>query len=289
MNREPIRIRAERLRALPLTAVLRAWGAQPDPHDRHKWHTPHGVLSVTGPKFMNWSRGVGGGGAIDLVLHLNGGGFRDALDWLARRFASVPPPAAPPPAPAPLRLPAPVAAHLSRVRDYLVAQRRLRPELIDGLIQAGSVYADHRTNAVFLLRGVDQRPVGAELRGTTAQPWRGMAPGSQKDGGFFSIPPVPFPPQADPKPRALLLCESAIDAISAHMVHPHWACLSTAGARPNPRWLGSLLAQGRTVYCGFDTDATGEAMAQAMIAFHPEVQRWTPPAHDWNDVLPARP
>ena len=78
MNREPIRIRAERLRALPLTAVLRAWGAQPDPHDRHKWHTPHGVLSVTGPKFMNWSRGVGGGGAIDLVLHLNGGGFRDA-------------------------------------------------------------------------------------------------------------------------------------------------------------------------------------------------------------------
>ena len=166
MNNEPIRVRAERLRALPLTAVLRAWGAHPDPHDRHKWHTPQGVLSVTGPKFMNWSQGVGGGGAIDLVLHLNGRGFREALDWLARRFASAPPPPAPAPAWVPLRLPASVPAHLSRVRDYLVAQRRLRPELIDGLIQAGSLYADHRANAVFLLRGVDHRPVGAELRGT---------------------------------------------------------------------------------------------------------------------------
>jgi hypothetical protein len=288
MNSEPIRTRAERLRAVPLTAVLRAWGAQPDPHDPHKWHTPQGVLSVTGPKFMNWSRGVGGGGAIDLVLHLNGGGFGDALDWLARRFASVPLPPAPGLASAQLRLPASAPAHLSQVRSYLVEQRRLRPELIDGLIQTGSVYADHRANAVFLLRGVGHMPVGAELRGTTAQPWRGMAPGSKKDRGFFSIPPVPFPPQADPNPLALLLCESAIDAISAHMVHPHLTGVSTAGARPNPRWLDSLLAQGRIVYCGFDTDATGEAMAQATIAFHPAVQRWAPPGHDWNDVLRSR-
>jgi len=64
--------------------------------------------------------------------------------------------------------------------------------------------------------------------------------------------------------------------------------LSTAGARPNPHWLPPLLVQGCQVYCGFDADPTGDAMAQAMIALHPRVQRLRPSQHDWNDVLKAR-
>ena len=66
------------------------------------------------------------------------------------------------------------------------------------------------------------------------------------------------------------------------------ALISTAGARPNPRWLAPLIAQGDLVYCGFDADPTGENMARAMIALHPTVQRLRPPHHDWNDVLKAR-
>lgn len=285
MNHDPKPNPPERLRAIPLPAVLALWGATPDPQDRHKWHTAQGVLSINGAKFINWNRGEGGGGAIDLVMHLQHCAFRDALDWLAAHF---PRPVAPPwssTVPSPLRLPTPDPAQLARVRYYLLQQRGLRSALIEGLIQTGWLYADHRANAVFLLQGAEGTPVGAELRGTTAQTWRGMAPGSKKDHGFFSIPPVPFPPQTDPNPRALLLCESAIDAISAHILQPDLACVSTAGARPHPRWLGPFLAQGRTVYCGFDTDATGQTMAQAMMAFHPAVQRWAPPAHDWNDVL----
>ena len=37
-----------------------------------------------------------------------------------------------------------------------------------------------------------------------------------------------------------------------------------------------------------ERDAVGEAMAQAMIASHPAVQRLRPEAHDWNDQLKAR-
>ncbi len=44
------------------------------------------------------------------------------------------------------------------------------------------------TNAVFLLLGNQNTPVGAELRGTTDRPWRGLAPGSHKDLGGFAIP-----------------------------------------------------------------------------------------------------
>jgi hypothetical protein len=286
MNRESFRKRAEPLRAIPLTAVLRVWGAVPDPHDRHKWHTSEGVLSVQGAKFMNWSRGLGGGGAIDLVIHLNRSGFREALDWLAGHFPSPPTQTGPCLATPPFHLPAPDPAHLLRVRHYLLEQRRLAASLIDPLLQSGSLYADHRANAVFVLRGEHDTSVGAELRGTTAQSWRGMAPGSKKDLGFFSIPPVPFPcPGSDTHQGAIVLCESAIDALSCRILHPQLACVSTAGARPNPRWLGPLLAQGYTVHCGFDADPTGETMAQAMIARHPQVQRLAPSAHDWNDLL----
>lgn len=288
MNRDPRPNPPELLRALPLPAVLRLWGATPDPRDRHKWHTTQGVLSVKGAKFMNWNRGQGGGGAIDLVMHLKRCAFREALDWLATHFPTPPAPPEHTTLASTLRLPPPDPAQLARVRHYLLQQRCLRPELIDRLIQTSSLYADPRANAVFLLQGADGTPVGAELRGTTPLAWRGMAPGSKKDQGFFSIPPVPFPPQTDPNPLALLLCESAIDALSAHILEPHLACISTAGARPQPRWLQPLLAQGRTVYCGFDTDPTGETMAQAMIASHPAVQRWAPPGHDWNDVLRSR-
>jgi len=277
MNFEPIRKRADQLRAIPLTSVLRVWGAQPDPHDKRKWHTPQGVLSVTGTKFINWNRGGGGAGAIDLVIHLNNRGFKEALDWLACHF---PTPVTQPDQPRPkldLKLPRPDPTQLGRVRHYLLHQRRLPPGLIDPLIQAGSLYADPRANAVFLLLGENNTPVGAELRGTTHHGWRGMAPGSKKDLGFFSIPTASLP--------AIILCESAIDAISCFALHPQHRCLSTAGVRPNPRWLGSLLAQGCQFYCGFDTDTTGEAMARAMIALHPSIQRLAPPQHDWNDTL----
>jgi hypothetical protein len=83
------RARAERLRALPLAVVLEKLGATPDPHDPAKWHTEQGILSVSRPKFMNWNQGLGGGGAIDLVMHLRGVGFGLALEWLEAHFAGL--------------------------------------------------------------------------------------------------------------------------------------------------------------------------------------------------------
>lgn len=269
------------LRALPLEQVLPLCGGQPDRDDRRKWHTPAGTLSVTGAKFMNWTSGAGGGGAIDLVIHLRHLDFKGAVDWLAGHFPQIPPfqPEAPPAASA-LRLPTPAPSQLARVRDYLVAQRCLPSGLVGLLIDSGSLYADTRANAVFLLRNQYHAPVGAELRGTTGAPWHGLAPGSRKDLGCFAIPFEPRP--------AVALCESAIDALSCFVLHPQYRCLSTAGARPDPHWLPPLLAQGCQVCCAFDADPTGEAMAEAMLTVHPRVQRLRPSQHDWNDMLKTR-
>lgn len=275
-----LRARAGRLRAIPLEYILTQSGARPDLHDSCKWHTDRGVLSVRGPKFFNWHHGTGGGGAIDLVIHLHQLSFRDALHWLEQHGAP-PPTASLPPGPVPsLRLPVPAPRLFQAVRRYLVELRTLPLPLVEALARSGDLYADARANAVFLLRDPSGQPVGAELRGTGPVAWRGLAPGSRKDLGFFSFPPTPRP--------NVILCESAIDALSCHVLHPNHRCLSTAGARPNPAWLHDLLQQDCRLWCGFDLDPTGQAMARAMIAFHSSIQLLSPPLHDWNDVLRAR-
>lgn len=282
MTFDEVRDRAEQVRSTPLEAVLHLMGAEQDEHDKAKWHTEQGTISVTGTKFMNWNQAHGGGGAIDLVIHLQHLGFKSAVQWLWDHFPS--PGSAKRPVPCQmleLQLPARDDRKLSAVRHYLVRDRGLAPFLLEPFIQSGTLYADTRGNAVFLLLGKGNNPVGAELRGTTHRPWRGMAPGSQKDLGYFSAPASDT--------AAIILCESAIDAISCSALHPHYLCISTSGARSNPRWLRPLVHQGHQIYCGFDSDPIGENMAHTMIAVHPGVQRLRPTHHDWNDVLKSLP
>ena len=92
--------RLDQLRRVPLAAVLREIGAQRDRSDKAKWHTPKGAISITGMKFMNWHQSLGGGGAIDLAMHLNDLDFKRAVAWLQHHF-SIPPDSAAPAGPAP--------------------------------------------------------------------------------------------------------------------------------------------------------------------------------------------
>lgn len=281
MTSEQRRQWIDNLRRTPMAAILRATGAQPDARDQSKWRTTRGVLSVNTTKFINWNSAQGGGGAIDLAMHLNNLNFNAAIQWLDQRFQSPHPPAPPrstitnPK----LVLPAPDNHHLDRVRNYLTKQRRLPQTLIEPLIQTGEMYADRHANAVFLLLGKENTPVGAELRGTQTQQWRGLAPGSRKDHGYFAA--------GNPSKQQAILCESAIDAISCATIYPDHLCISTSGARPNPAWLPPLLTQGWCIQCGFDADTTGDRIAQAMITIHHTIQRLRPPLHDWNDTLIA--
>jgi len=163
---------ANQVRAISLESVLRLSGAEPDRYDQRKWHTSQGVLSVTEAKFMNWTCGCGGGGAIDLVIHLHGLSFQEAVQWLHQRFPGAAPSQATQVTTKPtLALPPPDPSKLWRVHRYLVVERRLPSAIIDPLIQSGRLYADRRANAVFLLLGKENKPVGAELRGTTSRPW----------------------------------------------------------------------------------------------------------------------
>jgi hypothetical protein len=184
-----------------------------------------------------------------------------------------------------LRLPKTNLAQLDRVRRYLTERRQLAPHLLEPLVEAGKLYADQRGNAVFLMvAGKDNHPIGAELRGTGWRTWRGLAPGTRKDLGYFWI--------GAPSSERIVLCESAIDTISCFQLHAmglHSSCLciSTAGVRSYLPWLPPLIARGYAIYCGFDIDRPGETAAYRLINRHPDTKRLRPPAHDWNDALAA--
>ena len=291
MSFDELRRRAALVREVALETVLLCRGAERDPRDRSKWHTEQGPLSVTGSKFMSWRRGQGGGGAIDLVMHLAAVDFRTAVEWLEQHLglglpaggqAAAHPLARPASARGgALHLPLPVHRFLDRVIQYLTQRRLLSATLLEPLIQTGRLYADQRGNAVFLLvAGKAQRPVGAELRGTGPRVWRGMAPSTRKNQGYFWI--------GARGSRSIVLCESAIDAISCCQLHPEHICISTSGVRANPPWLAGLLARGYQIHCGFDADEPGDAAAARMIGLHTVVKRLRPPDHDWNDALRSR-
>jgi hypothetical protein len=277
---DEIKTKASSVRGIDLKAVLHLTGAIQDTYDRAKWHTCQGVISICGQKFMNWNKSAGGGGAIDLIMHLYNLDFKTAVLWLADRFsyhsASAIPPIISALKPA-LKLPQPDNANLGKVTDYLTTIRHLPVSLINTLIIKRTLYADPRSNAVFLLLGKGKRIVGAELRGTSSIPWRGMAPGSQKNQGYFSIQPSVS--------TSIVLCESAIDALSLFTLHPYYSAISTSGAHPNPAWLQSLINRGFEIFCGFDSDETGDNLAGKMIALYPKVKRLRPCKHDWNEVL----
>jgi len=262
---------------------LQRTGCSTDALDKAKWHTPAGVISVTGQKFMNWTKRAGGGGAIDLVMQLRRCGFKTAVLWLSANFPAaagqvsqestcISQPA--------FALPKKDDTRVQQIRNYLSNDRCVPTDLTDFLIRCGKLYSDDRANAVFLLLGKEKTVVGAELRGTSQSKWHGLAPGSRKDLGCFSV--------AAAGAVKVVLCESAIDAISYFALQPNCTVLSTAGANPNPGWLSILVDKGFDIYCGFDSDDTGDSVADRMIRLYPTVKRLRPPGKDWNEVLQSR-
>ena len=277
---EEIGNKANIIRDIELKAVLEQTGCITDKYDKAKWHTPVGVISVTGQKYMNWAKGTGGGGAIDLIMHLTGCDFKTAVFWLSDNFpdyclqtskgsASISNKA--------FSLPKRNDSRLQQIIKYLKDDRCIPARLIDFLVRSGNLYADYRANAVFLLLGKGKKVVGAELRGTTHLKWHGMAPGSRKDSGCFFI--------KRSNTNKAVLCESAIDAISYFALNPNCLVISTSGVNPNPAWLPLLIEKGFDIYCGFDSDDTGDSFANRMINLYPTVKRLRPDKHDWNEHL----
>lgn len=277
-----LRETSARVRELPLPVVLDRLGCFVDVTDKNNWRSPVGRISVEGSKFFNHDTNAGGGGAIDLVKHVNGLDYKDTVAWLAREFgagqvvghlaakaeAEVQAALAGPPKP--FELPEPVQANWPAVKDYLINKRKLAAGLIDDLHHRGQIYADRFKNAVFVLANGK----GVELRGTGLSAFNGVR--GQKLG--FRLPG---------EAKKLALVESAIDAISLKQLGFKGSIVGLGGNSPE---LASQLAQqareqGLEVVAAFDADEAGDRMAVRLG----QSTRLKPlaPHKDWNDQLIA--
>ncbi len=284
---------ADRLRELDLTRVAATCGYQLDPTDCTRWKRTGSVLSINGRKFFDHRHGTGGGGAIDLMMHGKGCNFHTALEHLERMVATT---GAPPSdsnqdhggtttgikdGAGMVRLPGSVYRNWDRVRDYLVRDRGLDPDLLAWCHDRHMVWADGRANAVCVTRDAKGEPAGAELHGTCPDhPFRGLARGSKKAlGGFWLARRGEGP---------ALLTESAIDTLSVFTLPelaPIRHVISTAGTTPRlPQWIKELGVA--AIWCGFDADAAGDHAAARLMECDPRIQRLRPTGgKDWNEKL----
>ena len=287
---------ANQVRDLPLEQVAHELGLDPDPKDRHKWRQENHIINITGSKFYDWQNLKGGGGAIDLVMHVNGCDFKQAVAWLNDRLGegatltaatyktreiiqTEPVPQFTPPVKQ--------ESQWQSVKKYLTRERRLPSSLVDSLHASGLVYADDKQNAVFIRRSLESEITGASLRGTagTDNTFKGLAIGSKRNAGWFYFQRGGL--SSDPISRAVLV-ESPIDAMSIAVLERTESrktiYLSTDGAGQVPvEFLRQLPAQ--SVVVAYDNDQPGELMAQKAMEPLPNSVRKQPKAKDWNEEL----
>ncbi|MDR8920774.1 hypothetical protein FEP54_05609 [Burkholderia multivorans] len=288
------KLEISKLRETPLEAVLERFGAQPDPQDpKRNWKSHAGRITVTDGKFYNHDQEHGGGGAIDLAMHLGGFRFKEAVAWLGgniSRDAAITQYQAESrkhaerildntPAPK-LGIPEPVASKLDRVRGYLTHKRDLPESIVENAIEKGRLWADKYANAVFSLRDLEGKQIGAELRGTSDKPFHGVR---GEKGLFFT---------GTSKPKTAVFVESAIDAMSYQAMHPNTLVIGTAGSGRDVMTAAAraLDEKGFKIIAGFDADKPGDAQAKALAAAVQSPVERQRPSHgkDWNEQLRAQ-
>lgn len=166
--------------------------------------------------------------------------------------------------------------------------RGVRPETLRAARFAGCWGIDGRGNALFVHTTEAGEVTGFEVKG---RGFTGFSPGGTK-----SV----WQSTGRPSDRALVVTESAIDALSYFQLHPEQASFarfaSTAGT-PSKHQLELMdrvfgqLPEASTVVAAVDADPAGDKLAsriQEIASGHSAIafRRHSPlPAKDWNDVL----
>ncbi|MBD2254297.1 MobV family relaxase [Nostoc parmelioides] len=290
------------LRDLELLDV--AWELGLD-YERERWRGHGHIINIDGSKFYDFSpdQQKGGGGAIDLVMHVNNCNFRQAVVWLHERFGEAgveraaiahvknraadiiqtePRPQFTPPVEDRNNWPA--------VERYLTQQRGIPSDCLQMLYNQSLVYADDQQNAVFVMRNLEGQRNGAFLRGTRGEnnSFKGYSKGTKRRDSWFYFG---LGGQATDKTNHVLLCSSPIEAISRAMLE-----YLVRGNVPPERTLymavdniNSLpverLQNIPNILVTFGKDQSTHAAAQRVLKLLPQSQQVLSKAADWNEQL----
>ena len=292
---------ADQLRDLPLEDV--AWHLGLTKTKDGKWKGGGHIISIDEPKWYDFAPGAqkGGGGAIDLVMYVQGCNFQKALAWLNDRFGSggmlkaathhareqaqqiaqtEPIPQFTPPRED--------ESQWSAVEQYLTQQRGLPANMVQALHSRRFVYADSNQNAVFIMRSLAGETTGAFKCGTRGEDntFMGYARGTKRADGWFYVK-LGGKPEDDI--TRVVLTKSPIDALSLAaiegMPQQKTMYLVADSAKSLPvEYLRTI----PTVIAAYDSDDPGDELAQAIQDLLPQTERMRPIAKDWNSELLAR-
>jgi hypothetical protein len=168
----------------------------------------HKSLAVKSDR-LSWywhSKGMGGHGALDYLVKVEGLPFRQAVEIVTGESLGV---ALKQPSPSPieptktLTLPEKRGIAL-KIHDYLSKRRGIDSEVVYSLIRQGKLYEDKRGNVVFVGFDEENKARFASLRGTHGD-FRGDCSGSDKRFGFS---------MAGENADRLYIFESPIDCMS---------------------------------------------------------------------------
>ncbi|MBE9210580.1 plasmid recombination protein [Nostoc sp. LEGE 06077] len=296
------------LRELALEDVAWQLGLDRDDNQPNKWKGHGHIINIDGTKFYDFapSSQKGGGGAIDLVMHVNDCDFKTAISWLhdcfgesgamraaiARTKEEVIKTVQQQPTPQFTPPPADSSKWLA-VHSYLTQKRGIPNNLVTALFESGLVYADERKNAVFAMRSVGGEVMGAFMRGTVREDntFMGYAKGTKRSDCWFYLR---LGGQADSEIERVILCKSPIDTLSVaaledetHSGEPRVKTMYMAVDSPQSLPL-EFLRKIKRIGVAFNNDVFGEEAAGAVKKLLPQATIIMPDQRDWNLQLLAR-
>lgn len=299
---ESLRSIADQVRPLPLSAVLEQLGLKRDKGDKNQWIDAEKRFRITlkESQFMDHAAGKGGGGAIDLAMHVLGQDYKSTVSWLANTMGTDE------------TIKNVASEGLERARSVVTNAKEVSPfklptanadkELAARYLTSRGlprlfadnpdIVTDERKNIGFVMRNEAGEPRGLELKGTGSTPFKGLAPGSSRES-VFKIEK----PNNPEKGYDLVVTESAVDALSYYYMHrgEHkngLLVVSTSGARGVlPKSIKGKAANADKIFVAFDDDQTGHKQGAQLISslrtwFKGTVKRAIAAgAKDWNEAL----
>ncbi|WP_107807069.1 MobV family relaxase [Nodularia spumigena] len=302
-----LRQQTEKLRDLPLEDVAWQLGLDRDHNQPGKWRGQGNNINIDGSKFYDFhpNEQRGGGGAIDLVMHVNQCDYAQAIAWVhnnfgeagvekaviaqARKIATefaqseprhqfVPPLAD--------------ERQWYRVENYLTQKRELLPSFIQAVHEQGLIYADEQQNAVFLMRNLDGETTGAFVRGTQGEDntFQGYVKGSKRTDGWFHLK---LGGEPNGEIEKVVLCQSPIEALSFATLEmevqqgiPKTRTMYMAVDSPKSLPV-EFLQTVPHVEVAYDNDHAGNETARMIMKQLHHAMRVKPKGKDWNDTLSA--
>jgi hypothetical protein len=280
------------LRSVSLEQVAAALCLESDDKPRPTWRHQGHQIRINGSQFYDWdeTQMKGGGGAIDLVMHVLRSDFKTAVAWLADRFGEtagqlagryhaqmLAEAAEKPEFAAPDKAPEQWAA----VRADFVSQQ-LPGALIDQLHEQGLLYADARGAAIFLQRDLVTRSVTGAYRLSGDGSGGTMLGSDLTKGRFYWLRGG----VATDAVQQVVVGQTPIDVLALGLMEPmpkvRTMYLSADGVLP----LGYLRGfAAKRVRVAMNRDALGERLVQESREGLPQVKQMQPEGVDWVENL----